>query len=68
MKKFIIERCGIEAKNLIATGRQHQQQPQSAPKSQPNRLLKQIYHFLRYPSPRVADQEPDKEDTAQVGR
>jgi len=47
--------------NLIATGRQHQQQPQSAPvpESQPNRLLADIpLSPLSNLSPRVADQEP----------
>jgi len=45
MKKFIIERCGIEAKNLIATGRQHQQQSAPVPESQPNRLLSRYTTF-----------------------
>jgi len=34
---------------LIATGRQHQQ-PQSAPVPENPTQLKEIYHFLRYPT------------------
>lgn len=49
-EEFILERCGIEAKNLITTGLQHRQQPQLARVSQPKRLLKQIYRFVRYPT------------------
>lgn len=49
-EEFILKRCGIEAKNLIAEGVLHRQEPQPklVPDSQPKRLLKQIYHFLRY--------------------
>lgn len=51
-EKFVLERCGLEAKNLIAAGRQNWQQPQPAtvPASQPKSLLKQIYRFVRYPA------------------
>jgi predicted SAM-dependent methyltransferase len=73
-EKFVLERCGIEAKNLIAAGRQRRQQPQSAsvPESRPKRLLKQIYRFLCYPSYRrelLIKSLLDKEYSAlQVGR
>lgn len=51
-EEFILKRCGIEAKNLIAGGHLHRQKPQpaSVPERQPKRLLKQIYRFLRYPA------------------
>jgi predicted SAM-dependent methyltransferase len=51
-EEFILKRCGIEAKNLIANGRLHRQEPQhaSVPEGQLKRLLKQIYRFSRYPN------------------
>jgi predicted SAM-dependent methyltransferase len=50
-KEFILKRCSIEAKNLIAQGplRREESQPASVPEPQPKRLLKQIYRFFRYP-------------------
>ncbi|QIZ72501.1 class I SAM-dependent methyltransferase [Oxynema aestuarii] len=50
-EEFVLKRYGIEAKNLIEAGRQHQQTPQSSLvfESQPKGLLKQIYRFLRNP-------------------
>jgi hypothetical protein len=52
--EFILNRCGIEAKNLLAEGHLHRQKPQPASGSegQPMRLLKQIYRFCRYPTAR----------------
>ena len=51
-EEFILNRCGIEAKNLIAEGHLYRQKPQPklVPDSQLKRLLKQIYRFLRYPT------------------
>ena len=53
-EEFVLQRYGIEAKNLISAGSQHRQQsqPASVPEGQPKRLLKQIYRFLRYPTNR----------------
>lgn len=54
-EEFVIKRCGMEAKNLIASGRQQRQQRKmSTPvaEGEPKRLLKQIYRFLRYPTER----------------
>jgi len=52
-EEFVMERCGTEAKNLIASGNQYRQS-QSAIKieNKSKHLLKQIYRFLRYPSHR----------------
>lgn len=72
-QKFVLERCGIEAKNLIASGCQHRQpQPAPLPESQLKRLLKQIYRFVRYSTYRrelLIESLLDKEYSAlQVGR
>lgn len=50
-EEFVLKRCGIEAKNLIAACRQHRQQlqPLQVSDSQPKRLLKNIYRFLLHP-------------------
>lgn len=51
-EQFIRQRFGIEAKNLIEAARQCRQQPRPAmvQEGQPQRLLKQIYRFVRYPT------------------
>jgi len=53
-QEFVLERLGIEAKNLIEAGhlRRQKSQPAPVPESQPKRLLKQIYRLLRYPTHR----------------
>lgn len=50
-KEFILNRMGIEAKNLIEAVRQQCLQPQFTPvqEGQTKCLFKQIYRFLRYP-------------------
>ncbi|MCG8367197.1 MAG: methyltransferase domain-containing protein [Pseudanabaenales cyanobacterium] len=47
---FILKRCGIEAKNLIETGRHHRQQSQpiKVPENRLKNSLRRIYRFLRY--------------------
>ncbi|HEY9673862.1 MAG TPA: methyltransferase domain-containing protein [Waterburya sp.] len=51
-EKFIINRIGMEAKNLIEAVRQQRKHPQSTPvpEGQTKQLLKQIYCFFRYPA------------------
>lgn len=43
-EQFILERCGVEAKNLIAAKKAQQTEPKT------KALLKQIYRFCRYSS------------------
>jgi predicted SAM-dependent methyltransferase len=48
-QEFIFKRCGTEAKNLIAVGHMNRRESQPTLESQPKRLLKGLYCFLRYP-------------------
>ncbi|NEO93755.1 MAG: methyltransferase domain-containing protein [Moorea sp. SIO3G5] len=47
---FVLKRLGVEAKNLIETGRKPRQKPQPAlvPENQSKPLLQKIYRFVRY--------------------
>ena len=53
-EKFIIERLGTEAKNLIEAGKRRRQKPEAtkAIENRPKRLAKEFYRFLRYPNHR----------------